>query len=198
MPSPVQLSLKELASAEALDHARQHIQNKLAEDGSRLASLNWQMMRNATRTALADALSKLDVLEYVAAAWCTAAELQEKARKTLNAPGTEDTLTLAKHDPSAVLHPVVKIKCGPVEFPALTFKLELGAAVECAVLVVAEGKLAAIEAGSFKPFARLSYKDNELNKLDADEVPITRRYHFPNGGIPIPCSAEPAGETNAA
>ena len=24
------------------------------------------------------------------------------------------------------------------------------------------------------------------------------RYHFPNGGIPIPCSAEPAEETNAA
>jgi hypothetical protein len=198
MSSPVQLSLKELASPEALDHARQDIQNKLAEDGSRLASLNWDIMRNATRSALADALSKLDVLEYVAAAWCTATELQDKARKTLKAPGSEETLTLAEHNPSALLHPVVKIRCGPVELPALTFELELGAKVDCAVLVVTEGKLAAVEAGSFKPFAKLSYKDNEINKVDADEVPITRRYHFPNGGIPIPCSAEPEADTNAA
>ncbi|HEY6047663.1 MAG TPA: hypothetical protein VIV07_01305 [Sphingomicrobium sp.] len=197
MSSPVQLSLKELASAEALDHARQDIQDKLAEDGSRLASLNWDIMRNATRSALADALSKLDVLEYVASAWCTATELQEKARQTLKAPGSEEKLALAEHDPSALLHPVVKIKCGPVELPALTFDLEVGAAVECAVLIVTEGKLAAIEAGSFKPFAKLSYNGNQLNKLDADEVPITRCYHFPNGGIPIPCSPEPAVETNA-
>lgn len=187
MQSPVQLSLADLPSPEALDEARDEIQHKLAEEGSRLAQLNWHLMRNAAGKSLRDALGKLDVLQYVAGAWCTALELREIARKTLKAPGTEDTLALAEHDPSILLHPVVKIKCGPVEFPALSFDLKLGASVESAVLVVCDGKLAAIEAGSFKPFAKLSYGGHELKKLDGSEVSITRRFLFPNGGLPISC-----------
>lgn len=190
MPSPVQLSLEELPSSDALDHARGEIQGKLAEGGSRLAKLNWHIMRNAAGKSLREALGKLDLLEYVAGAWCTATELRAMARKTLKAPGTEDSLALAEHDPSILLHPVVKIKCGPVELPALTFDLKLGATVECAVLVVAEGKLAGIETGTFKPFATLSYGERELNKLDGKEVSITSRYSFPEGGITIPFSAE--------
>jgi len=98
--SPVQLSLKELPSAEALDQARHDIQTKLSEQGSRLAQLNWGIMRNAAGKALRDALGKLDLLEYVAGAWCTAMELRELAKKTLKAPGTEDTLALGEHEPS--------------------------------------------------------------------------------------------------
>ena len=188
--SPVQLSLEELPSAEALDQARGEIQSKLSEEGSRLAQLNWTIMRNAAGKALRDTLGKLDLLEYIAGAWCTAIELRDLAKKTLKAPGTEDTLALGEHEPTILLHPVVNIQCGPVKFPALTFDLELGAAVECAVLVVAEGKLAGIETGSFKPFATLSYKDHELNKLNGKEVSITRRFKFPRGGLAIPCSAE--------
>lgn len=194
MLSPVQLSLEELPSAEALDQARDEIQGKLAETGSRLAQLNWHIMRNAAGGSLRNALGKLDLLEYVAGAWCTAVELQEMAKETLKAPGTEATLALAEHDPSVVLHPMVKIKCGPVEFPALTFELKLGASVESAVLVISGGRLTAIEAGSFKPFAQLSYGERELKKLDGTEVSITSRYLFPNGGITIPCSAVGEGD----
>lgn len=190
MPSPVQLRLQELPSHEALDHAQDEIQGKLAESGSRLAQLNWHIMRNAAGHSLKDALGKLDFLEYVAAAWCTATELRDMAKKTLKAPGTEDSLALGEHDPSILLHPVVKIKCGPVELPALTFDLKLGATVECAVLVIAGGKLAAVETASLKPFATLSYGTHQLNKLDGEQVSITRRYSFPDGGIAIPCSAE--------
>lgn len=194
MPSPVQLRLEELPNADALDDARDDIQAKLAEGGSRLAQLNWHMMRDAAGNSLREALGKLDVLEYVAGAWCTAAELQRIAKKTLAAPGTEDTLALAEHEPTVALHPVVKIKCGPVEFPALTFELKLGASVECAVLVISEGKLAAIETGTFKPFARLFYGDHELKKLSGEQVSITRRYKFPNGGFSIPCDAATDGD----
>jgi hypothetical protein len=194
LTSPLVLSLEELPNEKALDDARGEIQAKLSEGGSRLAHLNWSIMRNAAGKSLREALGKLDLLDYVAGAWCTATELREMARKTLKNPGSEDTLALAEHDPSITLHPVVKICCGPVELPALTFKLELGASVECAVLVVSEGKLAGIEAGTFKPFAKLSYGPNELNKLEGDEVSITRRYKFPKGGFPIPCSAEDEAE----
>jgi hypothetical protein len=194
MLSPVQLSLQELPSPEALDKARGEIQGKLAETGSRLAHLNWDLMRKAAGGALRDALGKLDVLEYVAGAWCTAVELQQLAKKTLRAPGTEEPFALYEQNPSALLHPVVKIKCGPVAFPALTFDLKLGAEVESAVLIIADGKLAAIESGTVKPFARLSYGEHELKKLDGEEVPITRRFAFPNGGIPIPCSADGEGQ----
>jgi hypothetical protein len=197
MPNPVQLSLEELPSADALDHARDEILEKLAETGSRLAQLNWHIMRNAAGKSLRDALEKVDLLQYIAGAWCTALELREIARKTLKAPGTEDTLALAEHDPSILLHPVVKITCGPVEFPALTFDLKLGAMVECAVLVVSGGKLAAIETGTFKPFATLSYGDHELKKLDGEEVSITHRYSFPKGGIVIPCSPEEEANLDA-
>jgi len=197
MLSPVQLSLEELPSPEAIDQARDEIQDKLAETGSRLAQLNWHIMRNAAGGALRDTLGKLDLLESVAGAWCTAVELREIAEKTLRAPGTEDTLALAEHDPSIILNLVVKIKCGPVEFPALAFELKLGASVECVVLVVSGGKLAAIEAGSFTPYAQLSYADHKLKKLNGTEVSITRRYNFPNGGIPIPCSADGEGNRTA-
>jgi hypothetical protein len=190
LQSPVQLKLEELPSPEALDQARGEIQHKLAESGSRLAQLNWKIMRGAAGSALQQALGKVDLLEYIAGAWCTAVELRDIARKTLEAPGTEDTLALAEHDPSVVLHPVVKIKCGPVELPALTFEVKLGASVECVVLVISDGKLTAIETGSFMPFAQLSYGPNELKKLNGKEVSITSRYHFPKGGLPIPCSAE--------
>lgn len=194
MPSPVQLSLEELPSLEALDQAQHDIQEKLAEGGSRLAQLNWHIMRNAAGKSLRDALGKLDLLEYVAGAWATATELREMAKKTLKAPGTEDSLALGEHDPSILLHPVVKIKCGPVELPALTFDLKLGATVECAILVVAEGKLAGIETGTFKPFATLSYGDHQLNKLDGKEVSITSRYSFPNGGLAIAGLDEDEGQ----
>jgi len=194
MPSPVQLSLEELPSPEALDQAQHDIQEKLAEGGSRLAQLNWHIMRNAAGKSLRDALGKLDLLEYVAGAWATATELREMAKKTLKAPGTEDSLALGEHDPSILLHPVVKIKCGPVELPALTFDLKLGATVECAILVVAEGKLAGIETGTFKPFATLSYGERQLNKLDGKEVSITSRYSFPNGGFAIAGLDEDEGQ----
>ena len=194
MLSPVQLSLQELPDPEALDKARNDIQDKLAETGSRLAKLNWGIMRKATGGALRDALGKLDLLEYVASAWCTAVELQQLAKKTLRAPGTQEPLALDQHRPSVDLHPVVKIKCGPVELPVLTFDLKMGASVESAVLIIADGKLAAIEAGSFTPFARLFYGAHELKKLSGDEVHITQRYTFPNGGIPIPCSGGGDGE----
>lgn len=197
MPSPVQLSLQDLPSAEALDAARGEIQDKLAETGSRLAKLNWRVMRTATGGALRDALGKLDLLDYLAGAWCTAVELQKIAKKTLGTPGMEDSLALSKHAASIDLDPVVKIKCGPVEFPALTFKLKLGAAVECAVLVISDGKLAAIETGSLTPYAQLYYGARELQKLDGTEVSITRRYEFPNGGIPIPFTAEGEGDWTA-
>ncbi len=196
MLSPVQLSLKELPSAEALDQARGDIQGRLSETGSRLARLNWQIRRNATGGALQDALGKLDIFDHLAGAWCTAVELQEMAQRTLATPGSEDALALAEHEPSVTLNPVVKIKCGPVEFPALTFDLMLGASVESAVLVISAGKLAAIEAGSLTPFAQLSYGEHELKRLSGDEVSITQRFDFPNGGIPIPCSAN--GETGTS
>ena len=197
MFSPVQLSLEDLPSTEAFDQARDEIQDKLAESGSRLARLNWQIMRNAVGGSLRKALGKLDLLEYVAGAWCTAAELQKLAKQTLKAPDTEESLSLDEHHPSAVLHPVIKIKCGPVELPALTFDLKLGATVTSAVLVVAKGKLAAIETGVFEPFAQLSYGNHELNKLDGKEMSITSRYLFPNGGLPIPCSPEGEGDWTA-
>lgn len=197
MFSPVQLSLEELPSADALDKARGEIQGRLAENGSRLAQLNWQIMRNAAGGALQKALGKLDVLDQIAGAWCTAVELQELAQKTLNEPGEGPPLSLLEHDPSVDLHPVIKIKCGPVEFPALTFDLRLGASVECVVLIVSAGKLAAIETGSFTPFAQLSYGDHVLKRLDGKEQPITERYNFPNGGISIPCSADRSAAANA-
>jgi hypothetical protein len=194
MLSPVQLSLEDLPNTEAFDKARGDIQGKLAESGSRLASLNWRVMRNAVGGSLRGALGKLDLLDYMAGAWCTVTELQKLARQTLKAPGSEEPFSLNEHEPSALLHPVIKIKCGPVELPALTFDLKLGATVTCAVLIIADGKLTAIETGTFKPYAELSYGDHELNKIDGKEVSITRRFLFPNGGLPIPCSAEGEGD----
>jgi hypothetical protein len=165
------------------------MQDKLAETGSRLANLNWKIMRDAAGHSLEEAFAKVSVLDKLADAWCTATDLRDKARKTLK-DGSEDSLPLREGKPSVTLQPVVSIKCGPVSLPALTFDLELGAAVECAILVIANGKLAGIEAGTFTPFASLSYDKRELSKVEGEKVSLTRRYEFPNGGIAIPCGAE--------
>jgi uncharacterized protein (DUF3820 family) len=52
---------------------------------------------------------------------------------------------------------------------------------------VSAGKLTGIEAATLTPYAKLLYQGRELKKLPGEEVSITRRYLFPNGGIAIPC-----------
>ena len=187
MDDRLEISFEELADGGALDKAQDEIKAQLAKDGSRLASLNWSIFRDKAAGALKDEIARLDWIESLAGLYCTAAELRELAIKTKAAPGTEEPLVLGEHPLSLDLHPIVTLTCPPVELPALRFTLRLEALVKSAVLIIANGRLAAIESAIMSPSANLYYGKHHLGELAKREIPITRRYAFSAGGFEIPC-----------
>lgn len=187
MDDRLQISFEELEDGAALDRAQDEIKSELRKDGSRLASLNWGIFRDTAAGALKDEIAKLDWIESLARIYCTAWELRELAAKTKAAPGTEEPLALGEHPLSLDLHPVVTLTCPPVDLPPLRFRLKLDALVECAVLIVANGRLAALENAILTVSANLYYGEHHLGELAERKIPISRRYTFSGGGFEIPC-----------
>jgi hypothetical protein len=186
MNDDIRIALEELPDGAALDQAGDAIRHKLAEGGSRLAALKWDMFSGAVVGALRDRLAHLDALQCLASAWCTASEIRKLAQQTRAAPGTQQPLPLGQHTLSADLHPEVTLSCGPATFPPLRFTLKLEAAIEGAILIIAEGKLSAMEAATLTPSAALYYGDQRLNQLPGRKLSIARPYVFANGGLLIP------------
>jgi hypothetical protein len=187
MDDRLQISFEELTDGGALDKAQAEIKAELGKSGSRLASLNWSIFRDKAAASLKDEIARLDWIESLAGIYCKAAELRELAVKTKAAPGTEEPFALGEHPLSLDLHPIVTLTCPPVELPPLRFELKLEALVECAVLVVANGRLAAIESAILTPSANLYYGEHHLGELAKRKIPITQRYAFSGGGFEIPC-----------
>ncbi len=187
MDDRLQISFEELADGATLDRAQDEIKSELMKGGSRLASLNWSIFRDTAAGALKDEIARFDWIESLAQTYCTAWELRELAAKTKAAPGTEEPLALGEHPLSLDLHPIVTLNCPPVELPPLRFKLRLEALVESAVLVIANGRLAALESAILTFSADLYYGKHHLGELPKRKVPISRRYIFSGGGFEIPC-----------
>lgn len=185
MADSVSLSLEELPDSESLEREKRAIQQKLAEQGSRIARLHWTLTRDTALAGLKDCLGKLDALECLAKGWATASELRALARQTATDPTAERELALGGHPLTVVVHPVVTIHCDPIALPALRFTLTLKAMVDCAVLIVRGGKLAAIEAAKLTPSATLSYEDTELKTFKYEPIDLARPHAFPNGGLAI-------------
>jgi len=184
MDDQLQIRLEELDNG-ALERAHDELESELASQGSRLASLHWVAVRDHAAEALNREIGKVDWLGCVGKVWCTATKLRELAAKTKAAPGTEEPLPLAEHSLSTDLHPVVTIRIGPVALPPLRFTLRLDAAIESAILVIADGKLIALEGAVMTPSANLYYGEQHLKELAKQKLPITGRYSFANGGIEI-------------
>jgi len=187
MDDRLQISFEELADGGALDKAQEEIKAELGKSGSRLASLNWSIFRDKAAGALKDEIAKLDWIESLASLYCTASELRELAVKTKAAPGTEEPLALGEHPLSLDLHPIVTLTCPPVELPPLRFVLRLEALIESVILVIANGRLAALESAIMTPSANLYYGEHHLGELAKRKIPITQRYAFSGGGFEIPC-----------
>ncbi|HKC03724.1 MAG TPA: hypothetical protein VKC17_10520 [Sphingomicrobium sp.] len=185
MDNSVHLYLEELPDSESLEEKKRVIQDKLTNEGSRIAKLHWTLTRETALSGLRDCLRKLDAFEWLAKGWCTANELRDLAKQTAGDPNAEKELPLAKHPLTVVVHPVVTIHCDPIALPPLRFTLELVAQIESAVLLIRGGKLAAIEAATLTPSATLSYEDAELKKLEYKQIVLGRPYMFANGGLAI-------------
>ena len=187
MDDSVQISLEELPDAEALERDRDAIQAELAKKRSRIAELYWGLSRDTAVGGLRDCLSSVDPLACFAKAWATANKLRELARETAGDPRATRPLPLAKHSlPPVTLHPIVTIHCDPISLPPLRFTLQLKAEVDCAVLIVRGGKLAAIEAATIKPTATLSYGTTELKSCSLKTIDFRQpAYEFANGGLEI-------------
>jgi hypothetical protein len=185
MDNEFRLSLEELPDSAALDSEKRAIQEKLTEQGSRLAKLHWALVRDTACTGLRNCLAELDPIECIARGWATATEIRTLAKQTAANPGLEKELALASHTLTVAVHPLVTIHCDPIALPTLRFTLTIDATVECAVLIIRDGKLAAIEAAQVKPSATLSYADREIKKLKLEPIEISRPYQFADGGLEI-------------
>lgn len=185
MDSELQISLEELPDSEALDREKRAIQATLAEQGSRIGRLHWALTRDTALRGLQECLGQLNPVDCIARGWSTAAQVRDLARQTAANPDAEKELPLARHSLSVAVHPLVTIHCDPIALPTLRFTLMFDAVVECAVLVIRGGKLAAIEAAQVEPSATLSFGDQELNRLKLKPIEITRPYQFADGGLTI-------------
>ena len=184
MDNEMRIRLEELDDG-TLDRAQADIQSELASGRSKLAELHWEAVRDHATGALNKEIANFDWLGCIGRAWATATKLRELATKTKAAPGKEEPLPLKNHDLSVDTHPIVTIHCGPISLPPVRFTLRLDAAVKCAILVVADGKLVALEGATLTPSAKLYYDTRLLKELAGQELPITGRYTFANGGIEI-------------
>lgn len=187
MDSPFLISLEELPDEESLERARDEAQDELAETGSRIARMRWPLLRDAAVNCMRTGLSQVDPFALLAGAWCTASEIRALAARTKAAPGSKEPYPLGQHQLAASVHPVVTLRCGPLIFPGLRFTVTVEGLVECAVLIIANGRLAAIEALSLTPAAALSFGDKELNRIAGQAVPFSEPFIFSNGGLAIPC-----------
>lgn len=185
MADSIEISLEELPDEQALEKDREAIQAELTKDKSRIAELYWSLTRGTAVEGLKDSLSTVDPLQCFAKAWATTNKLRELARETEHDPQATRPLPLAKHSFPVTLHPIVTIHCDPIKLPPLRFTLELKADIDCAVLIVKGGKLAAIEAATIKPTATLSYEKTELKKCELRTIDVGQPYELPNGGITI-------------
>jgi hypothetical protein len=185
MDSELQISLEELPDSEALEREKRAIQATLAEQGSRIGKLHWALTRDTALRGLQECLGQLNPVDCIAKGWSTATQVRELARQTAGNPDAEKELPLAKHSLSVAVHPLVTIHCDPIVLPTLRFTLTFDALVECAVLIIRGGKLAAIEAAQVRPSATLSYEDHELKRLELEPIEIVRPYQFADGGLTI-------------
>jgi len=185
MADDFRLSLEELPDSAALESEKSAIQEELTRQGSRLAKLHWALVRDTACNGLRNCLEELNPVDCIAKGWSTAAEIRALAKETASSPGLEKELALASHKLSVAVHPLVTIHCDPIALPTLRFTLTVDAAVACAVLIIRDGKLAAIEAAKIIPSATLSYADSELKKLKLKPIDISRPYQFADGGLAI-------------
>ncbi|HET7708552.1 MAG TPA: hypothetical protein VFK50_03340 [Sphingomicrobium sp.] len=185
MDSELQVSLAELPDGEALDREKRAIQTTLAEQGSRIGRLHWALTRDTALRGLRDCLGNLNPVDCIARGWSTANQVQDLARQTADDPNAEKELPLAKHALSVAVHPLVTIHCDPIALPTLRFTLTIDATVECAVLIIRGGKLAAIEAAQIRPSATLSYGDHELKRIMLKPIEIVRPSQFAGGGLTV-------------
>jgi hypothetical protein len=184
MDSPLLISLEELPDEEALERARDEAQATLSQTGSRLARMKWPLLRDTAAGCMKSKLAEMDPLATLAGAWCTAGEILQLAAET-KAAGSEKPYPLGRHNLSASVHPVVTLRCGPLTLPALTFTVTIAGLVECAILIIASGRLTQIEGLSVTPSAALSYGDKELKRLAGNPVTLGPPFVLPDGGMKI-------------
>jgi len=185
MDNELHVTLEELPDREALEREKRAIQETLARQGSRIAKLHWALARDTALHGLKECLGRINPIDCIAKGWGTAIEIRKLAQQTADNPNAEKELALAQHSLTVAVHPVVTIHCDPIALPALRFTVTFDAAVDCAVLIIRGGKLAAIEAAKLHPSATLSYDDHELKKLSLKPIEISRPYEFADGGLTI-------------
>jgi hypothetical protein len=185
MADSVEISLEELPDEQALEKERDAIQAELSKDKSCIAELYWSLTRGTAVEGLQKCLATVDSLQCFAKAWATASKLRELAFETEGDPQATRPLPLAKHTLPVTLHPIITIHCDPIKLPPLRFTLDLKAEVDCAILIVKGGKLAAIEKATLKPTATLSYEKTELKSCSLKTIEFGQPYEFANGGLTI-------------
>lgn len=114
--------------------------------------------------AMADELVDLDLGDLLVAGWRRHTRLVEAARRTLDAPGTEEVVLLATHRVTSVHHPHVDLHVNGTFVNSFEFLLEVVFDVVGVAAVVRTGELVGLHGGECTITARLLLEGAQLAK----------------------------------
>lgn len=117
-----------------------------------------------TATDLAD----VNLGDVVVAGWQKYTTLTDAARRTLDRPGTEEFVDLLSHRISSVHHPQIDVFVDDVLIGSLQFELRLDVVVRAFVATVREGRLIAVEGGTCRLTASLSWQETTIAAQEAE------------------------------
>jgi hypothetical protein len=184
MNDAIAIPLAGLASEQGFRARNDDIRREASEANGLTASIGWEPVSDMALGTLKSGLARVDGLTLLGRAWAVSTELKKAAHKSLDGQTIECLVPLAKHPLSQKVYPTVSLSCGGVDVD-LKFTLQLTAAIECADLVVCEGRLVAIQAGRLTPSAVLSYKTVEIGRKSFAPIDLPERHYFKRGGFQI-------------
>jgi hypothetical protein len=136
-------------------------------------------------SAVGAGLLDLDLGDLLVMGWRKYSALTEAARRTAEAPGSEEIVDIATHRIGAAYEPKIELLVGAVRVATIDFDLRAEFAVKALTAVVSAGRLTAIESGRSETTVSLAVEgltvatrtmESDLHLLVrvGDGIPLTR------------------------
>ncbi|MGW2251082.1 hypothetical protein ACWCXH_12870 [Kitasatospora sp. NPDC001660] len=121
---------------------------------------------------------RLDMIDLLAGAWRTYAALTVAAERTLDAPRSEELVSLTRHRIRSVHHPTVNVLIDGVSVGTITVDVEVVFELDGVVAVVRGGRLVAVRAGYCTATAALAVEQIAVaSRQGRFDLPGAVRFH---------------------
>ncbi|HEX6661234.1 MAG TPA: hypothetical protein VF067_05135 [Sphingomicrobium sp.] len=173
-----------LSDQQSIDNRSDEIRNRARDSDGLIGSLGWDAVRNLAASKLTEGLANEDGLKWLSYGWGKAKAVRAAALESLEEGAGDRRVPLASHPISQEIHPVVTLRLGTAKLD-MEFTIELKADVECVDLVLRNGRLVAVEAGSLTPSASLSFKEIGIAEKRWKTINFPQIHQLPDGGWQI-------------